>query len=46
MYPIHVAMSKYGIENFTIEELEECPDEMRFERETYYIRKYESLVTQ
>ena len=41
-YPIHLAMRKYGINNFTIEILEHCPDEIRYERESYYIQLYNS----
>ena len=42
-YPIHEAMRKYGIENFIIELLEECPDNIRYERESYYIKLYNSI---
>lgn len=35
---IHRAMRKYGIENFVIEELEKCSDEILSEREQYWIR--------
>lgn len=35
---IHRAMRKYGIENFIIEELEQCPDEFLSEREQYWIK--------
>ena len=42
MYPIHEAMRKYGIDNFTIELLEECSDDIRYERESYYIKLYNS----
>lgn len=41
-YHLYCAMRKYGIENFTIEKIEEVEDEQRFLRETYYILKYES----
>lgn len=41
-YPIHGAMHKYGIDNFTIELLEECSDDIRYERESYYIKLYNS----
>lgn len=36
---LHRAMRKYGIENFSIEVLEECPDEMLSEKEIFYIDK-------
>lgn len=35
-------MRKYGIDNFTIELLEECSDNIRYERESYYIKLYNS----
>lgn len=41
-YHIHASMRKYGIENFSIETIEECEDEERFARETYYILLYNS----
>lgn len=41
-YHLHNAIRKYGIENFIIEEIEQCDDEKRFERETYYIQLYNS----
>lgn len=41
---LYNAMRKYGIENFAIEEIEECPDEARFERETFYILKLNSMM--
>lgn len=40
---LYNAMKKHGVENFTIEELEECKDEDRFKRETCYIIKYNSM---
>ena len=36
------ALKKYGPENFIVEELEECADELLNEREIYYIKKYDS----
>lgn len=41
-YHIHCSIRKYGIENFKIEEIEQCLDEERFKRETCYILLYES----
>lgn len=41
-YPVHGAMRKYGIDNFIIELLENCPDDIRYERESYYIKLYNS----
>lgn len=41
---LYNAIKKYGIENFSIEELEKCSDEERFKIETEYIIKYRSYV--
>ena len=41
-YHLHNAIRKYGVENFIIEEIEQCDDDKRFERETYYIQLYNS----
>lgn len=41
---LYRAIRKYGIENFTIEELIQCADEDRFKIETEYITKYRSWV--
>lgn len=35
-------MNKYGFENFSIDELEVCSDDKRFERETYWIDKLDT----
>lgn len=43
---LHDAIHKYGIENFSIEQIDEVPDEQRFEKETEYILKYKSLTSQ
>lgn len=40
--PLYRAMNKYGIENFYIELIEECPAELENEREIYWIDFYES----
>lgn len=40
--PIHLAMNKYGVNNFTIEILEECKRENLDEREIYWINFYNS----
>lgn len=40
---LYAAMRLYGIDNFTVEEIERCSTEDRFERETYYISKFNSL---
>ena len=41
-FPLHLAMKKYGKENFKIECIEECPNEQLNEREIYYIKKYDT----
>lgn len=43
---LHDAIHKYGADNFTIEQIDEVPNEQRFEKETEYILKYQSLVSQ
>ena len=40
--PIHNAIRKYGDNNFIVELVEECDDNIRFERESYYIEFYNS----
>lgn len=41
---IHFAMKKYGVENFSLEVLEEnIPEEKLNEREQYYINKFDSF---
>lgn len=40
--PLYRAMKKYGIDNFIIEEIEECPAELASEREIYWINFYDS----
>ena len=41
--PLYDAMNKYGIENFTIEEVEQCSPEEASEREKYWIEYYGSF---
>lgn len=41
-YHLHCAIRKYGIENFSIIELEECPIEKLQEREKYWIQYFDS----
>ena len=41
-YHLHNAMRKYGIDNFTIEIIDSCPDEERFLLESKYIQQYNS----
>ena len=41
--PLYRAMNKYGIENFTIEQVEECSPEVVNEREKYWIEQYGSF---
>lgn len=43
-YPLYRAMRKYGIDNFTIELVEEVTIELLNEREQYYIKQYESFA--
>lgn len=40
--PLHQAIKKYGIENFTVEILEECPNNQLNEREIYWINKLDT----
>lgn len=42
--PLYDAMNKYGIENFTIEEIEKCDDKILSEREKFWIEKYNSYI--
>ena len=39
---LQLAMRKYGIQNFYIEEIERCDDNIRFDREKYWINYYDS----
>lgn len=41
--PLYSAMNKYGIENFIIEQVEECSPEIVNEREKYWIEYYSSF---
>ena len=41
--PLYKAFAKYGIENFQIEEIEECSDLILEERERYWIETYGSF---
>lgn len=40
--PLYAAMRKYGIENFLIEELEECSADVVNDREIYWINYYDT----
>lgn len=40
--PLYSAMNKYGVENFTIEEIEECDHVNLNEREKYWIQHFNS----
>lgn len=40
--PLHNAIRKYGRDNFIIEEVEDCPNELLNEREIYWIQYYDS----
>lgn len=41
--PLYSAMKKYGVENFSVEEVEECSSEILSEREIYWIDFYDSF---
>lgn len=41
---LYLAMRKYGIENFSCEEIEKCADKNLDERETYWIKYYNSYI--
>lgn len=41
-YALHRAIRKYGIENFSIEEIEQCPIEELDNKEQYWISFYDS----
>lgn len=41
-YYLYQAMRKYGIENFSIEQIEQCSNELLNEREIFWIDKYNS----
>lgn len=41
--PLYSAMNKYGIENFFIEEIEQCEESILSEREKYWIEYYGSF---
>ena len=40
--PLYRALNKYGVENFQIEQLEECSSQVVNEKETYWIIHYDS----
>lgn len=42
-FQIYQAMRKYGIENFKVEILEACQEDILNEREIYWIQKYDSF---
>lgn len=42
--PLYRAMRKYGIENFTIEKIEECENDIVNEREQYWIQFYNTYA--
>lgn len=41
--PLYLAFAKYGIDNFYVETLEECPVDKLDEREIFWIAKYDSF---
>lgn len=42
-YPFHLAIKKYGIDNFQYDILEECDEALLNEREVYWITKFDSF---
>lgn len=42
-YAIHYALAKYGIQNFTFKIIDQCPNELLDEKETYWIKFYNSF---
>ena len=40
--PLYSAMNKYGVENFSVEEVEQCADSEAEEREIYWIDYFDS----
>lgn len=43
--PLYAAMRKYGIEHFSIEQIEECSDDVAADREAYWIGIYKAYST-
>lgn len=41
--PLYMAFGKYGIDNFSVETLEECPTDKLNEREIFWIATYDSF---
>lgn len=41
---LYNSIRKYGIENFVIDEIEKCSNDERYERESYWIKEYNSLA--
>jgi hypothetical protein len=41
--PLYAAMNKYGVDNFVIEQIEECTDEEVSERERFWIENFQSF---
>ena len=42
-YPLYLAFTKYGIENFSFEIIEECSLELLNEKEVYWIEYFDSF---
>lgn len=41
--PLYRAINKYGIQNFIIEEIEECDNDIASEKEKYWIKYYDTF---
>lgn len=42
-FPLYVAMNSIGVEHFRIEAIGECSDEVSFDRETFWVKEYDSF---
>lgn len=44
-FPLYIAMKDFGVENFSVEVLEECDDALMDVKEIYWIEKFNSFKT-